>query len=179
MTVTTSIKRYAQAVFEIALENDKLKEWQSNLTKVARLVGDNEFIGLVENPKVHFDLKTKLVQEKLGKTNPMALNLVYILISKGKLKTASQILEEYNRLLNEHLGIKSAEVTTAIPLDSTEKEKLEENLEALAGKKVSMKVQVNPDILGGFIARIDDSLIDGSVRNRLEMLKKRLAETRK
>jgi F-type H+-transporting ATPase subunit delta len=81
--------------------------------------------------------------------------------------------------LNDHYGIKTAEVTTAISLDNVEREKLGEHLEALVGKKVSMNVQVNPDILGGFIARIDDSLIDGSIRNRLEMLKKRLAETRK
>lgn len=179
MPVTTSVKRYAQAVFEIALENNKLKEWQSNLTKIAKLVQDNEFVGLAENPKIPFDLKTKLVQEKLGKTNPMALNLVYLLVTKGKLKTAGQISEIYNRLLNEHYGIKSAEVTTAVPLDNAEREKLGQNLEELVGKKVSMNVQVNPDILGGFIARIDDSLIDGSIRNRLEMLKKRLAETRK
>jgi F-type H+-transporting ATPase subunit delta len=179
MPVTTSIKRYAQAVFEIALESNKLKEWQSNLTKIAKLVQDDEFAGLAENPKIPFDLKTKLVQEKLGKINPMALNLVYLLISKGKLETASLISEEYDRLLNEHYGIINAEVTTAIPLDNTERERLGKNLEALAGKKVSMSVQVNPDILGGFIARIDDSLIDGSIRHKLEMLKKRLAETRK
>jgi F-type H+-transporting ATPase subunit delta len=179
MAVTTSIKRYAQAVFEIALESNKLKEWQSNLAKVAKLVEDDEFISLAENPKVPFDMKTKLVQEKLGKTEPMVLNLVYLLISKGKLKTANLISEEYDRLLNEHYGIKSAEVTTAIPLDNVEKEKLSQNLETLIGKKVSMQVQVDPDILGGFIARIDDSLIDGSIRSRLEMLKKRLAETGK
>jgi F-type H+-transporting ATPase subunit delta len=179
MPVTTSVKRYAQAVFEIALESNKLKEWQSNLAKIAKLVQDDEFVSLAENPKIPFDLKTKLVQERLGKINPMALNLVYLLISKGKLKTASQISDEYNRLLNEHYGIKNAEVTTAIPLDNMEREKLGQNLEALVGKKVSMNVQVNPDILGGFIARIDDSLIDGSIRNKLEMLKKRLAETRK
>jgi len=179
MPVTTSVKRYAQAVFEIAVESNKLKEWQSNLTKVAKLVQDNEFVGLAENPKIPFDLKTQLVQESLGKTNPMVLNLVYLLISKGKLKTASYISDEYNRLLNEHYGIKSAEVTTAVPLENVEIEKLGQNLETLVGKKVSMNVQVNPDILGGFIARIDDSLIDGSIRSRLEMLKKRLAETRK
>ena len=179
MSAMISVKRYAQAVFEIALEANKLKEWQSDLTKIAKLVGDEEFIALAENPKVPFNLKTQLVQEKMGKTSPMVLNLVNLLISKGKLKTAGQILEEYNRLLNQHYGIKSAEVTTAIPLDGAEKEKLGNNLEALVGKKVSMKVHVNPDILGGFIARIDDSLIDGSVRNRLELLKKKLAETRK
>jgi F-type H+-transporting ATPase subunit delta len=92
---------------------------------------------------------------------------------------AGQISEEYDRLLNEHYGIKTAEVTTAVQLDSTEAEKLEKQLESLVGKKVTMKLKVNPAILGGFIARIDDSMIDGSIRNRLETLKKRLAETRK
>jgi F-type H+-transporting ATPase subunit delta len=179
MAVTTSIRRYAQAVFEIALESNKLKEWQSNLTKIAKIIEDDEFVSLAENPKIPFDLKEKLVQEKLGKTSPMALNLVYLLISKGKLKAASHISEEYDRLLNNHYGIKSAKVTTAIPLDSSETDKLSHSLESIVGKKVSMSVQVDPDILGGFVARIDDSLIDGSIRTRLEMLKRKLAETRK
>lgn len=179
MPVTTSAKRYAQAIFEIALESDKLKDWQSNLVRVSKLVEDKEFIELAENPKVHFDLKQKLIQEKLGKTNAMVLNLVYLLVSKGKLGTAGQISDEYNRLVNEHYGIKKAEVTTAVPLDKAESEKLHRRLEELVGKKVTMNLQVNPDILGGFVARIDDSMLDGSIRNRLETLKKRLAETGK
>ncbi len=179
MPATTSVKRYAQAIFEIALESGEMKDWQSNLEKIAKAVKDEEFVGLAENPKVPFNMKTKLVQEKLGKTKPMVLNLVYLLVSKGKLKTADQISEEYNTLLNKHYGIRNAEVTTAIPLENTEKEKLGKQLEELVGAKISMKVQVNPEIMGGFIARIDDSLIDGSIRNRLETLKKRLAETRK
>ena len=179
MPITTSVKRYAQAVFEIALERNKLKEWQSDLRKIARLIQDTEFASLIENPKLPFELKAKLAQEILGKINPMALNLVYILITKGKLKDAGQLADEYERLLNDHHGIKTAEVTTAIALDNTEGERLSHHLEAIIGKKVRINTQVNPDILGGFIARIDDSLIDGSIRNKLEMLKKSLAKTRR
>jgi F-type H+-transporting ATPase subunit delta len=179
MPVTTSVKRYAQAVFEIGLESNKLEEWQSNLMKIAQLVQDTEFIALVENPKLPFELKAKLVQERLGKINPMALNLIYLLMAKGKIKNAKQLAEEYERLLNDHRGIKSAEVTTAIAIDDTERERLSHHLETIVGNKISLKTQIDPDILGGFIARIDDSLIDGSIRNKLEMLKKSLAETRK
>jgi len=174
MPITTSVKRYAQAVFEIALESNKMKEWQSNLGKIAQLTRDNEFTALVENPKIPFELKAKLVREILGKINPMALNLVYLLIAKGKLKDAVQLADEYERLLNNHYGIKNAEVTTAIALDDAERERLSHHLEAIVGNKVSIKIQVNPDILGGFIAKIDDSLIDGSIHNKLEMLKKSL-----
>jgi len=175
MPITTSVKRYAQAVFEIALESNKLKEWQSDLGKIAQLMQDTEFTSLIENPKLPFELKAKLAREVLGKMNTMTLNLVYLLIAKGQLKNVRQLADEYERLLNDHYGIKTAEVTTAIALDNTEREKLSQHIEAIIGKKVNINIQVNPDILGGFIARIDDSLIDGSIRNKLEMLKKSLA----
>lgn len=175
MPITTSVKRYAQAVFEIALESNKLKEWQTELKKIAQLTQDTEFMALVENPKLPFELKAKLVQEILGGISPLALNLIYLLITKGKLKNAGQLADDYERLLNNHYGIKSAEVTTAIALDNAERERLSHHLEAIIGKKVNVNIQVNPDILGGFIARIDDSLIDGSIRNKLEILKKSLA----
>ena len=123
MPITTSVKRYAQAVFEIALESNKLKEWQSNLGKIAQLTRDTEFAALAENPKIPPELKEKLVREILGKINPMALNLVYLLIAKGTLKDAGQLADEYERLLNDHYGIKSAEVITAVALDNTEREK--------------------------------------------------------
>ena len=175
MPITTSVKRYAQAVFEIALESNKLKEWQSDLGKIAQLMQDTEFTSLIENPKLPFELKAKLAREILGKMNTMTLNLVYLLIAKGQLKNVRQLADEYERLLNDHYGIKTAEVTTAIALDNTEREKLSQHIEAIIGKKVNINIQVNPDILGGFIARIDDSLIDASIRNKLEMLKKSLA----
>jgi len=175
MPITTSVKRYAQAVFEIALESNNLKEWQSNLGEIAQLIRDTEFASIIENPKIPFELKAKLAQGILGKINPMALNLVYLLIAKGKLKDAGHLAGEYQRLLNDHYGIKTAEVTTAIALDNTERERISHHIEAITGKKVSINIQVNPDILGGFIARIGDSLIDGSIRNKLEMLKKSLA----
>jgi F-type H+-transporting ATPase subunit delta len=179
MPVTTSIKRYAQAVFEIALESDKLKEWQSNLQKITQLVQDTEFTALAENPKLPFELKAKLVQEKLGKINPMALNLVYLLMTKGKLKNVGQIADEYKRLLNDHYGIKSVDITTAIELDASESERLGHYLEEITGKKIRINSQIDPDIIGGFIARIDDGLIDGSIHNKLEMLKKSLSETKR
>jgi F-type H+-transporting ATPase subunit delta len=179
MAVTTSVKRYAQAVFEIALEGNKLKAWQSELKKIARLTEDTEFMALVENPKLTPELKAKLAQERLGKINRLALNLAYLLIFKGKLKSAGQIVDEYEHLLDDHQGIRHAKVITAVPLDDTDKEKLRQHLETIVEKKVSLSLQVDPNILGGFVARIDDHLIDGSIRNKLDELKKSLAETKK
>ncbi|HIE17030.1 MAG TPA: ATP synthase F1 subunit delta [Dehalococcoidia bacterium] len=176
MPVTTSARRYAQAVFELAQESDKLQQWRQDLRKIAELVEDTEFIALVENPKLPFEVKTKLVQERLKGIDQLARNLVCLLVAKGRLKNADQIANEYERLLNDYCGIAVAEVVTAIPLDEVDKEELNRHLEAIAGRKVNITLQVDPAILGGFVARIDDTLIDGSLRNKLSELKKTLVE---
>ncbi|MBM3153777.1 MAG: ATP synthase F1 subunit delta [Chloroflexi bacterium] len=177
MPATVSSKRYAQAVFEIARENGELEKWRPDLKKITELAQDSETVSLLENPKVPFDLKAKLAQEKLGKVSPLALNLAYILILKGRLRSIPQIADEYQRLLDEHRGIRHTEVTTAIPLDDTSKRKIARSLETMTGKKLSLSLKVDADIIGGFVARIDDSLIDCSIRSELEQMKKGLAET--
>ena len=178
MPVTSFTKRYAQAVFEIAIESNKLEEWRSDLGKIAQLMRDAEFAVVIENPKLPAELKAKLAQEKLGKINPLALNLVYLMMAKDRLKYTDHIANEYGRLLDDHYGITHADVTTAIPLDDTDKKRLINQLDTIVDKKVSVNLQVDPDILGGFVARIGDSLIDASIRNKLNELKRSLAETR-
>jgi len=179
MTASTSAKRYAQAVFQVAGEQRNLEEWQSDLIKVAELIQDPEVSELIENPKLSFKLKSTLVKEKLGEINPLALNLCYLLISKGKLKDAKQIADEYGRLVDEYRGIKHADIVTAIPIDDKAKENLISQLEAIIGTKIIADIQVDPELIGGMVTRIDGRLIDGSIRNKLELLKKDLAKTRK
>lgn len=176
MPATIQSKRYAQAIFEIAQEKNELKEWQPSLRKIAELTRDSEFMLLVENPRLPFEVKTKLLQEKVGKITSLALNLAYLLIAKDSLKSAEQIAYEYERLLNDYYGIGHAEITTAIPIDDTDKERLVDQIEAMVGKKVTIDIQVDANILGGIIARVDDMLIDGSIRNKLEVLKDSLVK---
>ena len=177
MSATLSSKRYAQAAFEIAKDNNKLEEWLPDLNKIAELTHDPEVASFLENPKVPFESKAKLAQEALEGISPLALNLAYLLIAKGKAGAAKQIASEYHRLLDEYHGIKHAEITTAVPLDDASKKILGQRLESMIGKKVSISLQVNPEVLGGFIARIGDSLVDFSIQNKLNLLKKELVET--
>jgi F-type H+-transporting ATPase subunit delta len=179
MISTISARRYAQAIFQIAQAKNKLDEWEKELRKISDLMKDPQVSDLIENPKVPFNLKAELVKQKLEKADGLVLNLCYLLISKGKLKNAGQIADEYERLLDDCRGIKHAVVTTAVPVDESEKQKIISQLEKITGKKVTMKLQVNPAILGGMVARIEDTLIDGSVHNRLAQLKRSLVEATK
>ncbi len=167
-------RRYSQAVFQIALEKGELDKWQSDLRKIASLGEDAVLTMLLEDPRLHFNDKAKLLSERLGDINPLALNLVYLLIAKGRLSMAGEIADEYRRLLNSYHGIEEAEVVTAIPLDDKDKQKIEQHLEAIIGKKVVIKPELDSSLIGGIVARIGGKLIDGSTRSRLEALKKEL-----
>ncbi len=175
MAKRTYARRYSQAVFDIARERNELDKWQSDLRKIATLGEDARFIALMENPKIHFEDKAKLLSKVLGDVNPLALNLVYLLVTKGRLSMVADIADEYQRLLDSYRGIERAEVTTAIELDAEDKRKLEERLEAVVGKKVVVKPRVDPSVLGGVVARIGGKLLDGSTRSKLMALKKALA----
>jgi F-type H+-transporting ATPase subunit delta len=167
-------RRYAQAVFEMALEKKELERWQSDLQKIVSAVGDATFLAALESPKLKLDDKTRFLSERLGEINPLALNLVRLLITKAGIGMIGGIAGEYQRLLDGYHGIEPAEVITAIPLDDKDIKKLTENLGALIGKKVVLKSEVDPDVIGGIVARVGGKLLDGSTRSKLAALKREL-----
>ena len=177
MARTIPGKRYAQAALELAVERDELESWKVSLRKIAELVKDEKLVALLESPKLPFSVKKSLLEERLGKINALALNLACLLMSRGRLKLANNISQEYDRLLDAYHGIEHAEVATALPLDDEDKERLSRQLGEIMGRKVVIDVQVDPSIVGGFIAKIGDTLIDGSIRNKLEVLRKSLVGT--
>ena len=168
-------RRYSQAVFEIALENNELEQWLSDLAMVVSVVEDAALKAFLENPKYHFDDKARLLSEGLEGVNPLVLNLVFLLIARNRLEIIGDITEEYHRLLDSYHGIERAEVTSAVPLDDEDEQKLGEFLSKVAGKKVVLRSEVDPGLLGGIVARIGGKLLDGSTRSKLVALKKALA----
>jgi F-type H+-transporting ATPase subunit delta len=172
-----SARRYAQAVFQIALEKNEIAKWRSELETVAATLGDPQLRALLEDPKLSFQKKKDLTGKCLPGLSPLALNLCYLLVSKQALAVVEQIRDEFNRMADAHEGLEHATVTTAVALDDQDKVRLSQHLATLTGKRVSVDTQVDPDIIGGFVARIGDKLLDGSTRARLEALKKRLVES--
>jgi len=177
MSASISSKRYAQAVFQIARDRNELDKWQSDLKEIAEIMQNPEFTIILRNPKVPFQLKADLMQGSLGKINQLALNLAYLLVFKNKSDLADQIVDEYERELDDYHGIKRAEVISAIRLDDGDRIKLNQRLENILESKVKINFSIDPEILGGFIAKVDGKLIDGSVRNQLEILRQDMAGT--
>ena len=168
-------RRYAQAVFEIAREKKELDRWRSDLDKIAALGEDATVVAILGNPKVSFEDKARLLSEQLKGVNPLALNLVYLLVTRGRTAMLGNIADEYQRLLDSYHGIERAEVTTAVALDDNEKRKLAEQLGAVVGKKVVLETRVDKSLIGGMVARVGGKLLDGSTLSQLTAMRKILA----
>ena len=106
---------------------------------------------------------------------PLALNLARLLIAKGRTLEAREVADAFNRLADEHEGLAQAEITTAVPLQDDQVAAMEQRLGEALGKQITATAAVDSDIIGGVVLRIDDHLIDGSVRTRLRRLRQELS----
>lgn len=167
--------RYAQAVFEIALEKKELDIWQSDLRGVAALGQYPEIVSILENPKIASAKKVKLLAELLPGMNAMVMNLVQLLISRGRFALVIKISEEYQRRLDSYRGVGKAEVVTAVPLSEDYRTNLAERLSALFNKKIELTSGVNTSLIGGIVVRVNGKLLDGSTSSKLAALKSELA----
>jgi len=168
--------RHAQAVYRIAEEENKLDKWRQDLAAIVSLIEDAYIKAFLQNPKVSLKDKRRILADGLGGMNPLVLNLVYLLISKGRLELLPDISDEYRLLIDRKKGIEQAEVITAVPLSEQEEKNLAQHLSILTDKKVVLKTRVEPEIISGMIIRVGDKMIDGSTRSKLAVLKKELSE---
>jgi F-type H+-transporting ATPase subunit delta len=166
--------RYAQAVFEIALEKNELDRWQTDLQKVVAVVSAGDFVAALESPKIKLEAKAGFLKKRLGAVNPLAMNLALLLVSRSAIGIIAEVAGEYKNLVDAHRGIKAADVITAVPVDDSEKKELTEKLGELIKAKIEITSQVNPDILGGVVVRVGGKLLDGSTRSKLATMKRQL-----
>ncbi len=176
MARAASAKRYAQAVFQLAREKNEVEKWRSELIVIATTLSDPQLRAILEDPKFHLSDKEKLVRQCLPDIGQLVLNFTYLLVAKERLGILEQIVAEYEHMADSYEGLEHAKVITALPLDEKDQEKMSERLTTLTGKKIVLETEVDPNIIGGFVARIGDKLIDGSTRSKLEVLKRRLTQ---
>ena len=168
-------RRHAQAVLRIALETGQFERWQSDLQIMAEVLQDAAMVSLLENPRVSQPRKTEVLLAALRGVAPGALNLARLLVARNRLRMIPSLVAEYSRLVHAHKGVVEADVVTAIPIGDGEEARIGRDLAAITGKTVMLGVEVDPRIMGGLVVRVGDKLIDGSVRTRLQELRRSLA----
>jgi F-type H+-transporting ATPase subunit delta len=168
-----SARRYAQAVFELASEKGETDRWLEDLALLSGSLENRQFAEFLDAPQVPEDRKVQVIKDSLGKSvNPLALNLISLLASRGSAYLLPAITETYQEMLDEHRGIERAEVVSAVSLNDEQRQSVADMLTRMVGKEIRLNTRVEPQILGGFVARVGDRVIDGSAMTRLEEMRR-------
>lgn len=171
--------RYAIALFDLALEEDKIDEVEAALGRIDSLLKDSpDFARLVRSPVFSSDEQARSLAAIAAHTDIAGLtaNFLQLLVKNRRLFALRDITAGFRRLLADHRGEVTAEVTSAIPLSTEQIDELKATLKAKTGKSVTLNITVDPAILGGLIVKIGSRMVDTSIRTKLNTLKYAMKE---
>ena len=178
--VTGSLaRRYARAVLEIGTENGNLDKLGDDLRALARAMHDSpELITALTNPAIRRADRRRVIDGLLERVSaaPHVRNLVYLLLDGERLASLGAISREVDAMIEARAGRMLAEITSARPLDDAQLTQITAALEQLSGKKVSVTKREDPSLLGGVVAKLGDTVYDGSLRTQLRTLRDELTK---
>ena len=166
--------RFAEAAFAVALDMQALDAWLESLDQAASIFDNHAAASFLTSPISSVEKKRGVLAELLPAVAPEVRRFLEILARRDRLELVPEIAVVFRRLVNEHRSIAVAQVTTAVPIDERQRSQIASRLGQRIGKTVTVETRVDPAILGGVIAQIGDNVIDGSVRGRLERLRRTL-----
>jgi F-type H+-transporting ATPase subunit delta len=164
---------YASALFSVARTEGNLAEVEDELFRFARTLESNdELRTTLTDAALPVSRRQQIVEDLLGgKANPVTVALASMVVGAGRSRDLVAIIDELVRLSASEANRELAEVRSAVPLTDEQRSRLAEALGQATGKTIELKVVVDPSVLGGLVAQVGDTVIDGSVRSRLEQLK--------
>lgn len=171
--------KYAQALYELAVEKDAISQTESQLAELeATLENYKELALLLYHPHIEPAAKKNVIESVFrSELADFVYKFLMLLIDKRRESVLPGIFQEFRKILNEARNIIEAEVITAFPLSDAEHAALADKLGAVTGKTVILNTKLDPSILGGVIVQIGDKLIDGSVARQLKTMKAALLNT--
>ena len=167
---------YAEALFRIVKAEGELDRVEDELFRFGKLLEkQHELKQALSDQSIDRAQRTKVLEDLLAdKVSPHTLSLLAFVVEQGRARQLPQILDQLSDLAAEARQSVVAEVRSAVPLDDNQRDELAGALSKATGKKVEVKSLVDPSIVGGVVAKVEDTVIDGSVRRRLEQLKEQV-----
>lgn len=174
----TIARPYAKAIFEHALADKKLADWSSYLLNLAQAVSTPEAARFIDNPAATTDQQVELlraVSNGKAKENATLDNLIALLASNKRLKLLPEIKALYELQRSEHEKTLVVDVISHEKISAEQQSKLVESLSNKLQRKISLKISIDPSLLGGALIQAGDLVIDGTVRGKLNKLRNELA----
>ena len=181
MPASASARRYAAAAMQVASQSGDYETWLNGLGELTRILQMPSARVIFASPAIPANEKRAALGRLLPNLPPLVRNFLYILADRDRLGQVQEIREAMIERVNEQRGVITAEVTTAIPLDPELQRTVAQRLGAYLQhdpQRITIRTRVDPSIIGGVVARVGDTLIDDSVRGRIQRLRRTLARTR-
>jgi F-type H+-transporting ATPase subunit delta len=167
---------YARSLFAVAREQGKLDVLREQLAQLAdALRANRELEVFFFSPYFSTQEKQAALGKLLDGADEVLLNFLSLLIENHRMPVIFRVRQQYERLWDEENKTLPVEITSAIELDAATTENLGKTIGERAGRKVQLSARVDPDILGGIILRVGNSILDASIRNRLEQLRRQVS----
>ena len=169
--------RYARAIFELGVETGQLAPITEQVRRFAEVyTGSPELRAVLDNPIIEVEKRDAVLADISARLGLMgnALNLIKLLASRKKLRVVADIARRLDRFTDEQAGVVRATVTSAKAMPDSFYQKLTAELEAATSRKIVLERREDPSLIAGFVTRIGDNTIDGSVRGRLTEIERQL-----
>jgi F-type H+-transporting ATPase subunit delta len=164
---------YAEALFGVARSEGNLAEVEDELFRFARtLEANDDLCTTLTDAALPVSRRQQIVEDLLGgKANPITTSLLSMVVGTGRSRDLPAIIDELVRISAAEGNKEVAEVRSAVALTDDQKSRLAAALGQATGKQVEVKVVLDPTVLGGLVAQVGDTVIDGSIKTRLDQLK--------
>jgi F-type H+-transporting ATPase subunit delta len=168
---------YARSLFEVAREQDKLDVVREQLGAFADALSETrELQVFLFSPYFSTQEKKDGLERAVTGADPVVMNFLELLIEKHRTPAIFRIRARYDALWEEENRLLPVQITSAVQLDEAIVKQLGDRISEQTGRKVELSSSVEPDILGGIVVRVGNSVLDASVRNRLEQLRKQVVK---
>lgn len=178
MRITLLSKRYAQALFDLAVEFNVLEKVNSDLKLIGKVFAENrELRAIIANPVIDAYKKTNILNKLFeGNVQELTIKFLRLITNKGRERYILPISDAFDEIYKEHKNILSVNVTTAMEADKNVTERISKKLNEATGMNIDMIEKVDEGIIGGFIVNYQDYQYDASIINQLNKLKKSFSE---
>ena len=167
---------YARSLFEAALDQDKVDEIREQLGEFTdALDGDRRLQVFFFSPYFSTQEKVAGLRRVVDGAEPIFLNFLELLLENHRMPALFRIRRDYEKRWQEHNRLLPVQVTSAVELDDETVRHIGDRISEQTGRRVDLSSSVEPDILGGIVVRVGNQVLDASIRNRLETLRKQVA----
>lgn len=176
MQETTVARSYAEALFELAQTDDATELYAAELRQIVQLIeSEADFRFFLETPRIEPRDKKRVLRDVFeGKIPERLLRFLLVVVDKRRQRVMPEIAAEFDKLVDEQLGRLQVDVTLAEEPDANAKANIKKHLDTLFRVEVLPRFRADPRIIGGVVVRVGDRIMDGSIRHRLQGLRRRL-----